>query len=138
MGNEDDNDVGSATGKDDDGDHIRKPYPGKFTKKTPRLPWSSPYDVLKVWNCCAARLVGVNRGICRSWHSSLPDLDGWLHFLHVGCHDNYDSVDMLPRCGCSYLWPDKIDKNYACSSHYMSVSLSLVMLSPMFHILYIS
>ena len=50
AGDEVDNDVDSATGKDDDGNHIRKPNPGKFTKKIPQLPWSTPYDVLKVWN----------------------------------------------------------------------------------------
>jgi methionine synthase I (cobalamin-dependent) len=43
---------------------------------------------VKVWNFFTMRLVGVNCGIGRSRHSSLPDLVSWLRFLYVGCHDN--------------------------------------------------
>ena len=61
---------------------------------------------VKVWNQCVIGCVGVNCGIGRSRHYSLPDLVGWLRFLHVGCQDNQDSVVMSLHCGCSRLWPE--------------------------------
>ena len=61
---------------------------------------------VKVWNQCVIGCVGVYCGIGRSRHYSLPDLVGWLRFLHVGCQDNQDSVVMSLHCGCSRLWPE--------------------------------
>ena len=82
------------------------------------------------------RLVGVNCCIGRSRHCSLPDLVSRLRFLYyslcVGCQDNYDSVVMTLRCGCSRLWLDKKDKSYVCPSHLMLVSWCLVMLNTVF------
>jgi len=78
------------------------------------------------------RLVGVNCGISHSRHSSLPDLVGWLRFLCVGCQDDYDSVVMSLRCGCSRRWLDKKAKSYVFPSNLMLVSWCLVMLNTVF------